>query len=141
MARYLLSTLSSTKLTNTHLQRLLMAEDAPEIIRIPNQPYPLAPVPDPYDDLRGTSTPLVIDNGSTNVRFGFATSSEPHTVLNVVSRYKDRKQNRPVMLMGDAVDAETGARAQARTPWEGDVLLNFDALVSFINFGFNERRF
>ena len=56
-------------------------------------------------------------------------------MLNVVSRYKDRKQNRPVLLIGDAIDAESGARAQARTPWEGDVLLNFDALVSHILFG------
>lgn len=106
-----------------------MVENA-DIIRIPNSPYPSVPVPEAYEDYRGKGTPLIIDNGSTNLRFGFATSSTPRSVTNIVSRYKDRKQNRPVMLLGDAIDAETGARAQARTPWEGDVLLNFDALVS-----------
>ena len=108
-----------------------MADEKTDIIRIPNQPYPSVSIPDSYDDFRDKGTPLVIDNGSTNLRFGFATTSTPRSVTNVVSRYKDRKQNKPVILIGDAVDAETGARAQARTPWEGDVLLNFDALVSF----------
>ncbi len=101
-----------------------------EVIRIPNSPYPSIAVPEIYDDFRGKGVPLIIDNGSTNLRFGFATSSSPRSVANVVAKYKDRKQNRPLLLFGDGVDAESGARAQARTPWEGDVLLNFDALVS-----------
>jgi len=49
---------------------------------------------------------------------------------NIVSKYKERKSGRQLLLFGDAVDAEGGARSQAKTPWEGDVLLNFDALVS-----------
>ncbi|KAJ3562095.1 hypothetical protein NP233_g9789 [Leucocoprinus birnbaumii] len=40
------------------------------------------------------------------------------------------------MLFGEAVDCETGARGQARTPWEGDVLLNFDALENALDFAF-----
>ncbi|PSS06632.1 hypothetical protein PHLCEN_2v3588 [Hermanssonia centrifuga] len=99
-----------------------------EVIRIPNSLYPSIAVPETYDDFRGKGVPLIIDNGSTNLRFGFATSSSPRSVANVVAKYKDRKQNRPLLLFGDGVDAESGARAQARTPWEGDVLLNFDAL-------------
>ena len=42
----------------------------------------------------------------------------------------NRLQNRPLLLMGEAVDVESAAKSQARYPWEGDVLLNFDALVS-----------
>lgn len=101
-----------------------------EIIRIPGAPPPTTSAPQSYEGLRGTGTPLVIDNGSTNLRFGFATSSDPTTVTNVVARFRERKQNKPLLLFGDAIDTESGARAQARTPWEGDILLNFDALVS-----------
>ena len=38
-----------------------------------------------------------------------------------------------ILLFGDAIDAEGGAKSQAKTPWEGDVLLNFDALVSLFS--------
>ena len=43
--------------------------------------------------------------------------------------YKERKTNKPLLLFGEGIDVEGGARSQAKTPWEGDVLLNFDALV------------
>ena len=33
------------------------------------------------------------------------------------------------VIVGEGIDIEGGARSQAKTPWEGDVLLNFDALV------------
>lgn len=83
-----------------------------------------------YDTHRSAHTPLVIDNGSNSLRFGFATSPTPQVAPNIVSKYKERKAGKQLLLFGDAVDAESGARAQAKTPWEGDVLLNFDALVS-----------
>jgi len=91
------------------------------------------PSPSPqlsYAPFSGTETPLIIDNGSSNLRFGFATSDAPRTTSNVVAKYKERKHGRQLLLFGDAIEAESGARGQAKTPWEGDVLLNFDALVS-----------
>jgi actin-related protein 5 len=91
--------------------------------------------PDSYDDYRGQGTPLIIDNGSTNLRFGFATSSTPHSGLNAVAKYKERKFNKPLLLFGEGIDAESGAKGQTRTPWEGDVLLNFDALVCMFQLG------
>ena len=48
----------------------------------------------------------------------------------MVAKYKERKTNKPLLLFGEGIDIEGGARSQAKTPWEGDVLLNFDALVS-----------
>lgn len=104
-------------------------DDSLETVRIPLGPPLNILTPQPYDNWRGTETPLVIDNGSTNLRFGFATSPAPVSVTNVVARFRERKQNKPLLLFGDAIDTESGARSQARTPWEGDVLLNFDALV------------
>src|SRR5258708_7849960 len=99
----------------------------------------LPPQAEPYDLHRNAHTPIIIDNGSTTLRWGFGTSSNPaenprpSTGPNAVAKYKDRKTNKPLLLFGEAIDSESGARGQARTPWEGDVLLNFDALVSFWN--------
>lgn len=79
-------------------------------------------------------TPIAIDNGSTSLRWGFAFEPEPHIGANAIAKYKERKTNRPLLLFGEGIDAESGARGQAKYPWEGDVLLNFDALVSFFFF-------
>ncbi|KAH9005775.1 chromatin remodeling complex subunit [Lactarius hatsudake] len=87
-----------------------------------------------YDTHRSAHTPLVIDNGSTSLRFGFATSTTPQVAPNIVSKYKERKAGKQLLLFGDAVDAESGARSQAKTPWEGDVLLNFDALEHALDY-------
>jgi actin-related protein 5 len=95
-------------------------------------PPSVAPV-ESYDPYRAQFTPLVIDNGSTNLRFGFSSSPNPHTGINTIAKYKERKYNKPLLLFGSGIDAESGAKGQARTPWEGDVLLNFDALVCQIS--------
>ena len=82
------------------------------------------------DEHREQHTPLCIDNGSTHLRFGFCTSETPRTGINMVAKYKERRTNKPLLLFGEGIVVEGGARSQAKTPWEGDVLLNFDALVS-----------
>ena len=99
------------------------------LTRLPTLSPAAVTTPDSYDDFRDQGTPLIIDNGSTNLRFGFATSSTPHFGSNAVAKYKERKFNKPLLLFGEAIDSESGAKSQTRTPWEGDVLLNFDALV------------
>lgn len=100
-----------------------------------------------YAPFRGESTPIVLDNGSSTLRYGFArdpttggANINPFGGTNVSSRFKDRKSNRPVLLFGESVEFDSGARSQARTPWEGDVLLNFDALVCSYNVECLQRR-
>jgi actin-related protein 5 len=102
----------------------------PALFPLPIPSQPSIPPTLPHNLHRVTHTPLVIDNGSSSLRFGFATSTTPQIAPNIVSKYKERKAGKQLLLFGDAVDAEGGARSQAKTPWEGDVLLNFDALVS-----------
>lgn len=106
----------------------------PNVLHVPVPVFPAYTPPDSYDPFRGTRVPLIIDNGASNLRFGFSTSGSkavlaPHSVSNVIARFKERKYNQPLLLFGEGVDAESGAKGQAKTPWEGDVLLNFDALV------------
>lgn len=105
-------------------------EDIANITRLPT-PFPAAVTdPDSYEEYRYKGTPLIIDNGSSTLRFGFSTSSTPRYGSNAIAKYKERKFNQPLLLFGEAIDVESGAKSQTRTPWEGDVLLNFDALVS-----------
>jgi actin-related protein 5 len=113
------------------LEILRMDVDELDVTPLPalgDIPPPL--VPEDYGPHRGKGTALVIDNGSSTIRFGFAGDATPRTGSNTVSRYKERKTNRPMLVFGEAVEVESAAKTQIRTPWEGDVLLNFDALVS-----------
>lgn len=89
-----------------------------------------------YEDFRGTDIPIVIDNGATTMRYGFASSSVPRCQPNIIAKYKERKSNKPLLLFGNSVELEGGAKAQTKTPWEGDVLLNFDALESALDYVF-----
>ncbi|EIW86258.1 chromatin remodeling complex subunit [Coniophora puteana RWD-64-598 SS2] len=110
-------------------------------------PIPTLPTPTPRDDyapFSGTRTPLVIDNGATQLRFGFSTTpggkdeanTSPHVNTNAIAKYKERKHGTSLLLFGDAIESESGARSQIRTPWEGDVLLNFDALENALDCAF-----
>ncbi|KAF8885250.1 chromatin remodeling complex subunit [Gymnopilus junonius] len=107
------------------------------IYRLPTTYQPSLPPPaESYDIHRDAHTPIVIDNGSTNLRWGFGTSSTPYSGPNAVAKYKERRTNKPLLLFGEGIDSESGARSQARTPWEGDVLLNFDALENALDYAF-----
>ncbi|TFK38658.1 actin-like ATPase domain-containing protein [Crucibulum laeve] len=113
------------------------SNDAHNITRLPTpQPPAIPPSPLSYDAYRSQHTPIVIDNGSTTLRWGFGDADAPFTGPNVIAKYKERKSNKPLLLFGEGIDVESGARAQSRTPWEGDVLLNFDALENALDFAF-----
>ncbi|KAF8554536.1 actin-like ATPase domain-containing protein [Imleria badia] len=110
----------------------------PNVFHVPVPVPPSYTPPVSYDHFRGTHVPLIIDNGASTLRFGFSTTGSltPHTVPNVIAKFKERKYNQPLLLFGDGVDAESGAKGQAKTPWEGDVLLNFDALEHALDCAF-----
>ncbi|KAH7911817.1 hypothetical protein BJ138DRAFT_1135143 [Hygrophoropsis aurantiaca] len=109
---------------------------ANNIFHVPSQSFPTVRVPDSYNPFRSQNTPIIIDNGASNIRFGFSTSPNPHSSPNLIAKYKERKFNQPLLLFGDAIDTESGAKAQAKSPWEGDVLLNFDALEHALDYAF-----
>ncbi|KAG1762324.1 hypothetical protein EV702DRAFT_984005, partial [Suillus placidus] len=73
---------------------------------------------------------------SSNLRFGFSTSASHHSSSNGIAKYKERKFNQLLSLFGDAIDTESGAKSQGKTPWEGDVLLNFDAMENALDYAF-----
>lgn len=74
---------------------------------------------------------LCIDNGATSLRAGFSTSPNPYLELdNIGAKYKDRKLNTTVNLAGGEVYVDAASRSSTRVPFEGDVVCNFDVMVS-----------
>ena len=70
-------------------------------------------------------------SGSYSWRAGFSTMNEPYVDrLNLVSRYKERKYGKNIMLFGRDAEADANARSNIRQMFDGDLLLHVDMLVS-----------
>ena len=72
--------------------------------------------------------PIVVDNGSSTCRAGYATSASPSVVVRqVVHRYQPKGDpNGPVhWAIGDEVPV--GSRVTTRTPFESNLLMNVGA--------------
>ena len=86
-----------------------------------------------------TATPIIVDNGSSRFRAGWASehATGPRLdVENVISRYKDRKSNKNITLAGAQVYADTVSKQSAKTPYENDVVCNFDAMETMLDYAF-----
>lgn len=76
------------------------------------------------------SSAIVLDNGASTMRAGWAAENAPRIVSeNVVAKYKDRKTNHNMLLAGSEAYADATSRGAVKSPFEGDVLVNFDQMV------------
>lgn len=76
------------------------------------------------------SSAIVLDNGASTMRAGWSTEKSPRVVSeNVVAKYKDRKTNHNMLLAGSEAYADATSRGAVKSPFEGDVLVNFDQMV------------
>lgn len=86
-----------------------------------------------------TSTPIVLDNGSSRFRAGWASEHArgPRIdVENIVAKYRDRKTNKNIALAGAQIYCDTLAKQTAKSPFEGDVVCNFDAMETMLDYAF-----
>jgi actin-related protein 5 len=111
-----------------------MDEDSDNATTVPNLLHFQPMEPDVYNTPH--TTPIIIDNGCTTYRFGFSDASSPYSVANIYSRYRERKHNLQIALFGDNVEVESGAKTQSKTAWEGDILINFDAMENALDYAF-----
>ncbi|KAI7849233.1 hypothetical protein BDC45DRAFT_280243 [Circinella umbellata] len=89
------------------------------------------------DSFSNTKTPIVIDNGSYQCRAGWATEKNPALVFdNVVSRYKDRKINLNMVSVGMDAYADPAGRSNARSPFDGNVVCDFDRMETILDYIF-----
>lgn len=123
--------------------------EQPVVHNVPVQPLPSQVTFDQdYESHSSDKTPIVIDNGAfalltplgdsrcnvfrlgaTDFRYGWATSKIPYTSPNLVAKYRERKNNKLLLLFGNAVEIEGASRLATKSTWEGDILSNPDALV------------
>ncbi|KAG8834370.1 Nuclear actin-protein involved in chromatin remodeling [Serendipita sp. 399] len=111
-----------------------MDEETENVTHVPNLLHFHAMEPDDYNT--PATVPIIIDNGCTTYRFGFSNASAPYTIPNIYSRYRERKHNLQIALFGDNVEVESGAKTQSKTAWEGDILINFDAMENALDYAF-----
>ncbi|EJT98924.1 chromatin remodeling complex subunit [Dacryopinax primogenitus] len=90
--------------------------------------------------------PIVIDNGATNFRAGFGTDKDPYIVVdNLMSKYRDRKTNTPVLLFGNELVDDATTRSNAKSPFDGDICVNPEGMETafdwtFIKLGIDDEK-
>jgi actin-related protein 5 len=134
-----------------------------QVYKVPDRPAVPAPPyidPEEYESQYNTdSVPIVIDNGqslphrtphlthpvtdkkksiltgSCSIRAGYANMSSPYIDTDsVVSRYRDRKTNRTIMLAGTCSYVDANSRSNARPLHEEGIVCNYDSMVSQLPF-------
>ncbi|EPX70493.1 actin-like protein Arp5 [Schizosaccharomyces octosporus yFS286] len=84
-----------------------------------------------------SEVPIVIDNGSWQLRAGWGGEKDPRLQFdNLMSRYRDRKLSRTSTLVGNDTLIEVGARSIARSPFEQNVINNWDVMESVLDYTF-----
>ena len=91
--------------------------------------------------------PIVIDNGSSELRAGFALSDatdrtsfsqQPFVAYdNLISKVRDRKKNFTMLLVGNDVYADGLSRSSIRSPFDNDVVTGWDAMEIVLDYTFS----
>ncbi|PWO00089.1 actin-like ATPase domain-containing protein [Tilletiopsis washingtonensis] len=101
-----------------------------------------------YASYRDSARPLVIDNGASELRAGFAmragapdltalAAAQPHVAFdNVVSRFRDRKSNTTFIVAGAEAYSDAQSRGSVRSAFDGDVLTAPDILENVLDYTF-----
>ncbi|KZO99733.1 actin-like ATPase domain-containing protein [Calocera viscosa TUFC12733] len=81
--------------------------------------------------------PIIIDNGATNFRAGFGKDDDPYIIVdNLVSKYRDRKTNTPVLLFGNELPDDATTRSNAKSPFDGDICVNPEGMETAFDWTF-----
>ncbi|XP_051222352.1 actin-related protein 5 isoform X2 [Lolium perenne] len=88
------------------------------------------------------STPIVIDNGASTFRIGWAGEAEPRLAFrNIVQRPRHRSSGETVTVVGDADPALMKyfdcTRTSIRSPFDDDVVFQFEYMEYILDYGFD----
>lgn len=121
---------------------------------------PLSDPPSSDDFLSSTEyrekVPIVIDNGGSELRAGFASQVRPNKAASsitqglysqdsntpplhfppIVSKYRDRKKTANILLVGPHANMDTESKSKARGPNENGLLVAQDVLENVLDFTF-----
>lgn len=107
-------------------------------VTIINDP-PLRDAPEPIlDSNYDPSVPIAIDFGSYELRAGYTSGNVPAMVFpNRYSKYRDRKVNKYYPCVGYDVWLDQTARGQARSPYDGSMVVNWDMTEDILQYTFH----
>ncbi|GBC10521.1 hypothetical protein RclHR1_00970022 [Rhizophagus clarus] len=81
--------------------------------------------------------PIVIDNGSYQCRVGWANEVSPRLQFDsMVSKYRDRKINQSVLLVGNDIYTDATAKSNAKSAFDGNVVYNFETMEYILDYIF-----
>ncbi|CAG8590260.1 2060_t:CDS:10, partial [Funneliformis mosseae] len=84
-----------------------------------------------------TGIPLIIDNGSYQCRVGWANEDSPRLQFDsMVSKYRDRKINQSILLVGNDIYTDATAKSNAKTAFDGNVVYNFETMEYILDYVF-----
>ncbi|XP_066313890.1 LOW QUALITY PROTEIN: actin-related protein 5-like [Miscanthus floridulus] len=89
-----------------------------------------------------SSTPIVIDNGASTFRIGWAGEAEPRlSFRNVVQRPRHRSTGETVSIVGDTDPSLMKffdcTRSAVRSPFDDDVVYQFEYMEYILDYGFD----
>ncbi|KAG2587030.1 hypothetical protein PVAP13_5NG095600 [Panicum virgatum] len=89
-----------------------------------------------------SSTPIVIDNGASTFRIGWAGETEPRVAFrNVVQRPRHRSTGETVSIVGDTdptlMKYFDCTRSAVRSPFDDDVVYQFEYMEYILDYGFD----
>ncbi|KAG0349774.1 Nuclear actin-protein involved in chromatin remodeling [Podila minutissima] len=100
---------------------------------------PYSPTPDysDYKDFASAGTAIVIDNGSSQCRAGWATEERPRLAFdNQIAKFRDRKASMSSTYVGNDVYADVLARSNSRTAFDGPVMCNPEIMETVLDYIF-----
>ncbi|KAK9477679.1 hypothetical protein V1514DRAFT_308648 [Lipomyces japonicus] len=100
-------------------------------------PEPTPPQFIPVSQSYKTGVPIVFDLGTWHTRVGFSTEESPHLdIPTQISKYRDRKLLRTYTLIGSDANFDANTRAAAKSPFDGNVVSNWDYLEQVFDYAF-----
>ena len=96
--------------------------------------------PEPFisSSLYNPNTPIAIDFGSFHVRAGYTDRSLPYfNFPTKLTRYRDRKLAKTMTFIGNDTYLDQAVFSQARTPFDGSLITNWDMVGDILEYTFN----
>lgn len=111
----------------------------PKIYDVRDPPFPaFSPPASDYKQLP-PEVSLVIDNGSWHTRAGWSHETSPRMDIPCLySKWRDRRAQRTYTLVGNDVHVDAMARMNAKSPFDVNLVANFDLLEGVFDYALNK---
>ncbi|ODQ66459.1 actin-like ATPase domain-containing protein [Nadsonia fulvescens var. elongata DSM 6958] len=95
--------------------------------------------PEPVTHGWKAGLPIAIDLGSYQTRIGYTSSDLPsHIFPTLSSKLRDRKISKTYHLVGNDIYLDNAARQTARSPFDGNILANWDLVENILDYSFSK---